>query len=240
MYREKPFCFFFLLLGGEKYLANHLRASQSAREKHCSLVWYILIKDIVTSPPASWLVHLTPDRAVLGSSPGLSCCILFLARLTAWYWGKPCDGLASHPGRGRNSRSHFMPVSLSSWLACRPLRNLDPRFLPVPSNHYVTWRTSDLLNVLRLILCFSWQITWENGRKIKPSYRYFFPIFLRRKRICSCCKIFVTLWSLNSLRFCWLQKINGLLWVEIIHLRIWLLKLLLLLLLFFKTEFKNL
>ena len=25
--------------GGELYLANHLRASQSARERHCSLVW---------------------------------------------------------------------------------------------------------------------------------------------------------------------------------------------------------
>ena len=121
----------------------------------------------------------------------------------------------SIPSReGYDSHSHFMPVSLSSWLACRPLRNLDPRFLPVPSNHYVTWRTSDLLNVLRLILCFSWQITWENGRKIKPSYRLFFPIFLRRKRICSCCIICVTLWSLHSLSFCWLQKINGLLWVE--------------------------
>ena len=31
------------MLGGGYYLANHLRASQSARQKHYSLVWYIQI-----------------------------------------------------------------------------------------------------------------------------------------------------------------------------------------------------
>ena len=31
------------MLGGRYYLANHLRASQSARQKHYSLVWYIQI-----------------------------------------------------------------------------------------------------------------------------------------------------------------------------------------------------
>lgn len=32
--------------GGEYYLANHLRASQSARENYHSLVWYVLKGDI--------------------------------------------------------------------------------------------------------------------------------------------------------------------------------------------------
>ena len=78
---------------------------------------------------AKWLVCWTPDLAVqvralavhcvLGQDTLLTYCLSPPRRTLNgnWrvnYWGKPCDGLTSHPGgggggggEGRNTASHF-------------------------------------------------------------------------------------------------------------------------------------
>ena len=64
---------------------------------------------------AKWLVCWTPDLAVqvralavhcvLGQDTLLSYCLspprrTLNGKWRVYYWGKPCDGLASHPGEG--------------------------------------------------------------------------------------------------------------------------------------------
>ena len=72
---------------------------------------------------ASWLVCSTPDRVVrvrvlAGDIVLCSWARHFTLtvplstqvykRVPAKCWGKPCDGLASHPGGSRNTPSRFM------------------------------------------------------------------------------------------------------------------------------------